>query len=56
VETIYSGWNLLVGSETKRIVEEVRYKERKKWPPKKGGIFGHGKASEKIVRMIVGVP
>jgi len=53
VETIRSGWNILVGSETKRIMNEVRRTEGKKSPPKKREIFGDGKASEKIVQLIV---
>jgi UDP-N-acetylglucosamine 2-epimerase len=53
VETIHSGWNILVGAETKRIVDEVRRREGRKRSPKKRGIFGDGKASEKIVQMIV---
>jgi UDP-N-acetylglucosamine 2-epimerase len=55
VETIQSGWNILVGTGKKKIVEEVRQGEGRKRPPKKRGIFGDGKASEKIVRMIAGV-
>jgi UDP-N-acetylglucosamine 2-epimerase len=53
VETIQSGWNLLVGSEAKRIVDEVRRRKGRKSPMKKKGIFGDGKASEKIVKVIV---
>jgi UDP-N-acetylglucosamine 2-epimerase len=53
VETIHSEWNILVGAETKRIVDEVRRREGRKRSPKKRGIFGDGKASEKIVQMIV---
>ena len=52
VETIRGGWNVLVGTETSRIVKEV---ERRKWkkPSRRGrGIFGDGKASEKIVQII----
>ncbi len=52
VETIRGGWNVLVGTETSRIVKEV---ERRRWrkPPRRGrGMFGDGKASEKIVQII----
>ena len=56
VETIHSGWNILVGTGKKKIVEEVRQGEGRKRPPKKRGIFGDGKASEKIVRIITGYP
>jgi UDP-N-acetylglucosamine 2-epimerase len=54
METIQSGWNILVGSETKTIMNQVRRTEGVKKPPKRREIFGDGKASEKIVRMIVG--
>ena len=53
VETIHSGWNVLVGTGRKRIVDEVRRREGRKRPPKESGIFGDGKASEKIVQIIV---
>jgi UDP-N-acetylglucosamine 2-epimerase len=53
VETIHSGWNILVGAGKKKIVKEVRQREERKSPPKNRGIFGDGKASEKIVQMIV---
>ena len=53
VETIHSGWNILVGAGKKKIVDEVRRRKRRKSPLKKRGIFGDGKASEKIVQMIV---
>jgi UDP-GlcNAc3NAcA epimerase len=56
VETIQSGWNILVGSETKRIVEGVRHEKIKKRHSKNRWIFGDGKASEKIVRIIMGYP
>jgi UDP-GlcNAc3NAcA epimerase len=52
VETIYSGWNILVGTGKKRILEEVRRREWRKRPPKKRGIFGGGKASERIIQII----
>ncbi|MEI9475045.1 MAG: UDP-N-acetylglucosamine 2-epimerase (non-hydrolyzing) [Deltaproteobacteria bacterium] len=52
VETVESGWNVLVGAETKRITDGIRQMEQRR--PKKGtGLFGDGKASEKIVRTMV---
>ena len=54
VETIRSGWNILVGTEKNKIVEEVGQRDWRKIPPKKRGIFGNGKASERIVRIIMG--
>jgi UDP-GlcNAc3NAcA epimerase len=53
VETIHSGWNILVGAGKERIVEEVKGREGRKKPPRKREIFGDGKASEKIVQTIV---
>jgi UDP-GlcNAc3NAcA epimerase len=52
VETIQSRWNVLVGSETKSIVKKVRYKRGRKPPPRGVGIFGDGKASEKVVQVL----
>ena len=51
-ETIHSGWNVLVGTETRRIVEAARSGIGEKPRPKGTAIFGDGKASEKIVRVI----
>lgn len=52
VETVEGGWNVLVGMEAKKIVEGIRnFKEEKKFSLK--GIFGNGKASEKIVRNLM---
>ena len=53
VETIHSGWNILVGTERRRIVGEIRRWKGGKRPPKESGIFGGGKASEKIIKTIV---
>ncbi|NWG04157.1 MAG: UDP-N-acetylglucosamine 2-epimerase (non-hydrolyzing) [Syntrophaceae bacterium] len=53
VETIKSGWNQLVGIERKKIVQAVHDLEKKR-PFKRGGmIFGEGRASEKIVRILL---
>jgi len=53
VETVKSGWNALVGTDTRRIIEEVRKKIVKRRPIKNMKIFGDGKGSEKIVRHLV---
>ena len=53
METVHCGWNVLVGAAKKKIVEEVRQRAGRKSPPKKKGIFGDGKASGKIVEMMV---
>jgi len=52
IVTIRCGWNVLAGSRTKSIVEEVRHRAVRKPPPGGMGIFGDGKASEKIVQII----
>jgi UDP-N-acetylglucosamine 2-epimerase len=52
METIRSGWNVLAGSRTKSIVEEVTHRAGRKPRPEGMGIFGDGKASEKIVQII----
>jgi UDP-N-acetylglucosamine 2-epimerase len=50
VETVESGWNILVGTETERIVEEVSRKKKGEPPQKQ--TFGDGRASEKIVQIV----
>jgi UDP-N-acetylglucosamine 2-epimerase len=53
VETVKSGWNVLVGLDVTRIVEEVGRRENRN-PPKRGwGMFGDGRASGRIVQMLV---
>jgi len=53
VETIKSKWNSLVGTEAKRIVKKVRHMERRGRYLKRHGLFGDGKASQKIVRILI---
>ena len=55
VETARSGWNVLVGTGARRIVEEMSRLERRKRPlspPRRIGVFGDGKASERIVEIL----
>ena len=52
-ETVEEGWNVLAGAESDRIVEGVRSWERKRLPKQGRGLFGDGKASEKIVRILM---
>jgi UDP-GlcNAc3NAcA epimerase len=52
VETVESGWNVLVGTETERIVEEVRRRRGRKHPSKGTRLFGDGTASKKIVQIL----
>ena len=53
VETVRSGWNVLVGTRVKRILEEMNQVERRKRIKKGVNIFGNGRASEKIVEILV---
>jgi UDP-GlcNAc3NAcA epimerase len=52
VETVTSGWNVLVGTDAKAIVGEVSHLEERKRLPKRLGLFGDGKAAEKIVKIL----
>jgi len=55
METIQGGWNVLVGTETRKILNAVRSRVGEKPRSKGTGIFGYGKASEKIVRILMRV-
>jgi UDP-N-acetylglucosamine 2-epimerase len=53
VETVKSGWNELVGIKTNKIVQGIHNLWKRK-PSKKGReIFGNGRASEKIVQILI---
>jgi UDP-N-acetylglucosamine 2-epimerase len=51
-ETVQSGWNVLVGTKTAEIVGRVRQGTLRTHLPDRRGLFGDGKASEKIVRVL----
>lgn len=51
-ETVEEGWNILAGAEAERIVEGARSWEGKRLPKQGRGLFGDGKASEKIVQVL----
>jgi UDP-GlcNAc3NAcA epimerase len=53
VETLQSGWNVLVGTETAKIVQEVKKRVGGTHPSEGTKLFGDGKASEKIVQVLV---
>jgi UDP-N-acetylglucosamine 2-epimerase len=53
VDIVAEGWNRLVGFEAKKILEGIDHFGRKGLRKKKTGIFGDGKASEKIVSHLV---
>ena len=56
VETIKSGWNVLVGTSVERIVKEVSQTEGRRKYLKKNKIFGDGKASQKIAQILIKHP
>jgi UDP-GlcNAc3NAcA epimerase len=53
VETVESGWNVLVGTEEKRILSTVRTLDEGKGRRRSKALFGNGKASEKIVQTLI---
>ena len=53
VETIKSGWNVLIGKRVKRIVKEVGHMEGRRRYLKGNEIFGDGRASQKIVQILI---
>jgi UDP-N-acetylglucosamine 2-epimerase len=53
VETVKSRWNVLIGTGMKRIVKEVSHTEGRRRCLKGKGIFGDGKASQKIVQILI---
>ncbi len=53
VETVKIGWNILTGTENQKILEEVRLLEKRRPPKKRPGVFGDGKAGEKILHVII---
>lgn len=52
VETVKSGWNELVGAETKNIFQGVNDLEKRRPSRREKKIFGEGKASDKIVQIL----
>jgi UDP-GlcNAc3NAcA epimerase len=53
VETVKSGWNVLVGTGPKKIVQGLNVFGKRR-PSKRGmGIFGDGKASGKIIQILM---
>ena len=53
VETVKSGWNALVGTETGNILEGLIKIERKKPVGRQRNFFGDGKAGKKILQVIL---
>jgi len=52
VETVGSGWNVLVGTKAEKIVEGVEGFHKKRPLRGRTPLFGDGKASEKIVQLL----
>jgi UDP-N-acetylglucosamine 2-epimerase len=53
VETVQSGWNVLVGADVRRIFEAVENLDKKKRSPRASKLFGDGCAGEKIVKTLI---
>lgn len=53
VETVKSGWNVLVGRAVKKTVEEVGLRESRKLPGRRSALFGDGRASGSIVQTLI---
>ena len=53
VETVKSGWNVLVGTHREKIIEAAHHWQGKKLPKKGAGLFGDGKAGQKIVQILL---
>ncbi len=52
-ETVRSGWNLLVGADTKKIIEGVDFLNKNKMRKNRKYFFGDGRAGEKIVEILL---
>jgi UDP-N-acetylglucosamine 2-epimerase len=54
VETVKSGWNQLVGTESKRIVQGIKDLESRRFFKRRKLASGEGGASERIVEILMG--
>ncbi len=53
IETVQSGWNVLVGTGTRKILKGMKYLKRKQPSRRRLDLFGDGKAGEKIIQVLV---
>jgi UDP-N-acetylglucosamine 2-epimerase len=53
VETLRDGRNMLVGTESQKVVKVVNRLKRRKMINKRTNLFGDGKAGEKIIQLLV---
>ncbi len=53
VETVESGWNVLVGAGTRKILKGLEHLERRRSFRRGMELFGDGKAGEKILQVII---
>jgi len=53
LETVKSGWNVLVGVSTGGIIKEVNHAEGRRRYLRGNKVFGDGKASQKIVQILI---
>lgn len=52
VETVETGWNVLVGADEKRIVEAVERFNVQRPPELQNNLYGDGYAAERIVNIL----
>lgn len=52
VETVKSGWNILVGANTQKIIDGLEFLKKKKLNKNRKDFFGDGRAGEKIVNIL----
>jgi UDP-N-acetylglucosamine 2-epimerase len=50
IETVTSGWNVLTGTESSKIIEEMKQFDRRRRSTK--DLFGNGRAGEKMIQII----
>jgi UDP-N-acetylglucosamine 2-epimerase len=53
IETVKSGWNVLVGTGTRKILNGLKHFEKRKSFRKGRELFGSGGAGEKILQVII---
>lgn len=53
VETVKSGWNVLIRTGAEKILENMKMLEKRRPPPTRRGLFGDGKASPKIIQSLI---
>ncbi len=52
IETVKSGWNILVGADTQKIIEGLEFLKKKRLNKDRRDFFGDGRAAEKIINIL----